>query len=486
VNPRALLIVLDSVGIGHAPDAAAYGDDGADTLGHLIDFDPSLPARLPTLWSLGLGNILGRDPVPSPGASFGRMREVSSGKDSTTGHWELSGVLLREPFGLFERFPPELVGAIEAEAGVSFIGNCPASGTQFIDDLGPEHVRTGRPILYTSADSVLQIAAHEGVIPVERLYDICRIARRHADAYRIGRVIARPFVGTPGEFTRTARRHDFSMKPPRTVLNAIAESDLPVKSIGKVFDLFAGEGITESHPTDSNADGMRQTAEVWARTDAGLVFTNLVDFDTVYGHRRDPAGYADALVEFDRWLAGFLPACRDDDLLILTAHHGNDPTVRGTDHTRERVPLLARHPGRSVDLGDRETFADVAATLAAFLAVPGGWPAAGTSFLGQIAGGAQDGQDPQNAQDAPAASAAARSNDEVPAHPTRRAPARGRHDRRAVAWREPEPPGRAAGRGDDRPRRAPADPGGLQQPGGPHDADRPPAGRAAGAAGPGP
>jgi phosphopentomutase len=405
------------------------------------------------------------------------MREVSSGKDSTTGHWELAGVVLREPFGLFERFPPQLVGPIEAEARVSFIGNCPASGTQIIDDLGPEHVRTGRPILYTSADSVLQIAAHEEVIPVDRLYEICRIARRHADPYRIGRVIARPFVGTPGHFTRTARRHDFSMKPPRTLLNAIAESGLPVKSIGKVFDLFAGEGVTESHPTESNADGMRQTAEVWAATDAGLVFTNLVDFDTVYGHRRDPAGYADALVEFDRWLAGFLPDCRDDDLLIITADHGNDPTFRGTDHTRERVPLLVRHAGRSVDLGDRATFADVAATLAEFLRVPGGWPAAGTSLLGQLAG----------APDAPAVAAAvARSNDEVPAHPTRRAPARGRDDRRAVAWREPEPPGRAAGRGDDRPRRAPADPGGLQQPGGPHDADRPPAGRAAGASGPGP
>jgi phosphopentomutase len=468
VSPRALLIVLDSVGLGHAPDAAAYGDEGADTLGHLIDFDPSLPARLPNLWSLGLGNILGRDPVPVPAASFGRMREVSRGKDSTTGHWELAGVVLREPFGLFERFPPELVRAIEAEAGVSFIGNCPASGTQIIDDLGPEHVRTGRPILYTSADSVLQIAAHEDVIPVQRLYEICRIARRHADPFRIGRVIARPFVGAPGAFTRTARRHDFSMKPPRTVLNAIAERGLPVKSIGKVFDLFAGEGITESHPTDSNADGMRQTAKVWATTDAGLVFTNLVDFDTVYGHRRDPAGYANALVEFDRWLAGFLPACRDDDLLILTADHGNDPTYRGTDHTRERVPLLVRHAGGSVDLADRATFADVAATLAEFLGIEDGWPAAGTSFLDEIATGG------------------ARSNDEVPAHPTRRAPARGRHDRRAVAWREPESPGRATGRGDGRARRAPADPGGLQQPGGSNPADRPPAGRAPRAAGPGP
>jgi phosphopentomutase len=380
VTPRALVIVLDSVGIAGAPDASAYGDSGADTLGHLLDFDPSLPKRLPTLWSLGLGHILGRDPVPSLRASYGRMREVSCGKDSTTGHWELAGVILGEPFGLFEQFPPELVGAIETEAAVRFIGNFPASGTQIIDDLGPEHVHTGRPILYTSADSVLQIAAHEDVIPVERLYEICRIARRHADAHRIGRVIARPFVGRAGEFTRTARRHDFSIKPPRTVLNAIVERALPVKSVGKIFDLFAGEGITESHPTDSNADGMHQTAKVWSQTDAGLVFTNLVDFDTVYGHRRDPAGYANALIEFDRWLARFLPACRDDDLLIITADHGNDPTFRGTDHTREHVPIVVFGPGFGAGTaGRRDTLSDIGETVAAHLGLAPGRH--GQSFL---------------------------------------------------------------------------------------------------------
>src|SRR5947209_3685248 len=278
---RAIVIVLDSVGIGKAPDADRYGDEGADTLGHLLDRFPDL--RLPTLWSLGLGKVIGRSPVVRPTASFGVMRERSAGKDSTTGHWELAGVPVDEPFGLFEHFPPELVADIERDAKVAFLGNFPASGTQIIEDLGADHVRTGRPILYTSADSVLQIAAHEEVIPLERLYEICRVARRHADAYRIGRVIARPFVGHPGHFARTAHRHDFSMLPPRTVLDAICQAGLPVKAVGKIADLFAGRGITESHPTVSNADGMARTAQVWSTTRQGLVFTNLVDFDAVFG-----------------------------------------------------------------------------------------------------------------------------------------------------------------------------------------------------------
>ena len=378
---RALLLILDSVGIGHAPDATAFGDDGADTLGHLIDRFPDLPANLPHLWSLGLGNILGRSPVPAPSASFGQMQEVSPGKDSTTGHWEIAGAVLRQPFGHFHSFPPELVQAIERDAGVTFLGNFPASGTQVIDDLGPEHLRTGRPILYTSADSVLQVAAHEGVIPVDRLYDICRVARRHADAYRIGRVIARPFVGSPtAGFTRTANRHDYSMRPPPTVLNAMVDAGLPVVGVGKTRDLFAGSGITESHPTRSNADGVSTTHRLWRTTRRGLLFTNLVDFDTEFGHRRDPAGYARALVDFDRWLGTFLPELRDADLFIITADHGNDPTYRGTDHTRECVPLLVRHRGRTADLGLRNTFADVAASLAAFFRLPEPWPA-GKSFI---------------------------------------------------------------------------------------------------------
>lgn len=361
---RALLIVLDSVGIGHAPDAAQYGDEGADTLGHLLEYDPSL--HLPALWSLGLGNILGRHPSEAPQASFGQMREQSAGKDSTTGHWELAGVIVHEPFAVFDRFPPQLVDAIEAEAGVRFVGNFPASGTEIIKDLGPEHLRSGRPILYTSADSVLQIAAHEEIIPIERLYEICRIARRHADAYQIGRVIARPFVGEPGAFVRTSRRHDFSMRPPPTVLNAIAESGFAVKAVGKTVDLFAGEGITEAHPTESNSDGMQKIETVWRQTTDGLVFANLVDFDAVFGHRRDPAGYANALREFDGWFSGFLPNCGQNDLLIVTADHGNDPTFKGTDHTREQVPLLMKFDGQAQDLGNRQTFADVAATLADF------------------------------------------------------------------------------------------------------------------------
>ncbi|HZW11074.1 MAG TPA: phosphopentomutase [Phycisphaerales bacterium] len=375
---RALLIVLDSVGVGAAPDAAAYGDEGADTLGHILDRFPDL--RLPCLWSLGLGHVVGRDPHPAPRASWGRMRERSVGKDSTTGHWELAGAALAEPLGLFDRFPPALVGAIEREAGVEFIGNRAASGTAIIDDLGPEHLRSGRLILYTSADSVLQVAAHEEVVPLERLYDICRIARRHADAYQIGRVIARPFVGKPGGFTRTAHRHDFSIRPPRTVLDAVAQAALPVKAIGKIADLFDVRGVTESHPTASNAEGLDVIEGVWRETDRGVVFANLVDFDTLYGHRRDAAGYAAALADFDAWLAGFLPHVKRDDLLIVTADHGNDPTFHGTDHTREEVPILLGHRGVAAPLGLRDTFADVAATLADFLRLPDA-PAGARSML---------------------------------------------------------------------------------------------------------
>lgn len=365
---RALLIVLDSVGIGSAPDADRYGDEGADTLGHLLRCVPEL--SLPTLGSLGLDAIVSRHTDQPPAASYGKMSERSAGKDSTTGHWELAGVILEKPFATFDRFPPQLVDAIQSEAGVEFIGNIPASGTQIIADLGAEHLRTGKPILYTSADSVLQIAAHEAIVPLERLYEICRIARQHADDWRIGRVIARPFIGQPGNFTRTAHRHDFSMRPPETVLDAIAEAGLPVKSIGKTSDLFAGQGITESHPTESNAEGMEQVERVWDQTRDGLVFANLVDFDTIYGHRRDAIGYARALIDFDRWLKTFLPRCEPDDLLIVTADHGNDPTFRGTDHTREQVPLIARFNGFKDALGCRETFADVAATLTDFFDLP--------------------------------------------------------------------------------------------------------------------
>ena len=379
---RSLLLVLDSVGCGHAPDAAAYGDDGANTLGHIFDAQPDL--MLPALFSLGLWKILTTDVLDyrSRGtvASFGRMRERSAGKDTTTGHWEIAGIVLDQAFATYPKFPPELVSAIERDAKLQFIGNYASSGTTILDELAAEHLKTGRPILYTSADSVIQIAAHESVIPPKRLYEICRIARRHADALRIGRVIARPFEGEPGAFRRTSRRHDFSMVPPPTVLNAIAETGLRVEGVGKISDIFADSGITHSTPTASNAEGMAVIDQLWADGQDGMIFANLVDFDMLYGHRRDVAGYTRALVEFDTWLAGFLPRCDEDDLVIITADHGNDPTWRGTDHTREEVPLMVVHRRASLPLGTRKSFADVAATLAAYFRLRHPWPA-GKSFL---------------------------------------------------------------------------------------------------------
>ncbi len=372
--PRALLLVLDSVGCGHAPDAAAYGDEGANTLGHILERRPS--THLPALKSLGLYQALslarGEAPCSPPlhGAA-GVLTERSSGKDTTTGHWELAGVVTENPFAVFGKFPDELVRAIEAEANVEFIGNYAASGTAILEQLGAEHVTTGKPILYTSADSVLQIAAHEKIIPIERLYEICRVARKHCDAWRIGRVIARPFAGQ-GEFQRTARRHDYSLIPPRTVLNALAEAGVPVLGVGKISDIFAASGISESFSTQSNANGMAVIDRLWAERSEGLIFANLVDFDMLFGHRRDLEGYAGALEEFDRWLAEFLPRISPDDLVIITADHGNDPSYRGSDHTRERVPIFL--PNSQGTLGVRETYADVAATLAGYFCLDP-WPA---------------------------------------------------------------------------------------------------------------
>jgi len=373
---RALLLVLDSVGCGHAPDAASYGDEGANTLGHLLEKRPQ--TKLPTLKSLGLYQALalarGETPCSLPlRGAVGVLTERSAGKDTTTGHWELAGAVIAEAFATFESFPPALVQAIETEAGVEFIGNCAASGTAILETLGAEHVATGRPILYTSADSVLQIAAHEDVIPLERLYELCRIARRHADAWRIGRVIARPFTGVAGNFQRTANRHDFSLVPPRTVLDALSDAGIPVIGVGKISDIFAGRGITESHPTKSNADGMAALDRLWNEKREGLVFANLVDFDMLFGHRRDVEGYAQALEIFDAWLADFLPRIEPGDLVLITADHGNDPTWRGTDHTRERVPIFKLTAAPEI-LGQRETYADVAATIAAHFDLPT-WPA---------------------------------------------------------------------------------------------------------------
>ena len=394
---RALVLVLDSVGIGDAPDAAAYGDAGANTLGHILEWMPEL--RLPNLCSLGLPEILdsaGRDSVdpkmdppsrldrvsPCQG-SYGRMQERSAGKDTTTGHWEIAGAILKEPFAVYERFPDDLVRAIERAAEIEFIGNYARSGTAILEELGSEHVRTGKPILYTSADSVLQIAAHEAVVPTERLYEICQVARAQADQYRIGRVIARPFTGEEGNFARTPRRHDFSMKPPRTILKAMSEEKIPVIGVGKIGDIFAGEGVTQSFPTIDNADGMRRIDATWDHLETGFVFANLVDFDMLHGHRRNVAGYGRALEEFDRWLGEFIPKVRTNDLVIITADHGNDPTYAGTDHTREQVPLFVMHRSAGQNLGTRSTFADVAATLGDYFNLKEDWPV-GTSILPEL------------------------------------------------------------------------------------------------------
>jgi phosphopentomutase len=381
---RALVVVLDSVGVGHAPDAGKYGDEGANTLGHIFDAIPDL--SLPNLARLGLNELIGRaDPKKKKryAASFGKMQERSAGKDTTTGHWELAGLVTKEPFSVFEKFPDALVRTIEEKAGVRFIGNYARSGTTVLQELGPEHLKTGRPILYTSADSVLQIAAHEAIVPIARLYQICEIARRESDAYRIGRVISRPFEGEPGTFRRTSRRHDYSMKPEPTVLTAIRDAGVAVRGVGKICDIFAGEGISESHPTESNRAGMEQVDSLWSKDDGGLIFANLVDFDMIYGHRRDVAGYARSLKEFDDWLGSFESKIERNDLVIITADHGNDPTFTGSDHTREQVPLLVLHNGESRNLGTRSTFADVAASLADYFQLPEPWHT-GISFLDTV------------------------------------------------------------------------------------------------------
>ncbi len=364
--PRALLLILDSVGCGAAPDAEKYGDQGADTLAHILAKCPQ--TQIPTLKKLGLAQLLGSS-EPNQ-ASFAILSPQSVGKDTTSGHWELAGAILERAFATFERFPAELVGEIETATGVRFIGNLAASGTEILEKLGAESVASGSPILYTSADSVLQIAAHETHFGLAKLLEICEITRQIADKWQIGRVIARPFVGENGVWTRTANRRDFSIAPPRTVLDALREHGIPTIGIGKISDIFAGRGLSQSHPTKSNAQGMETITARWKSGEQGLFFANLVDFDSLFGHRRDVSGYALALQTFDTWLAGFLPQIRPDDLVIITADHGNDPTFPGTDHTRENVPCLLIHQNRRENLGHRATFADVSATIAAFFEVP--------------------------------------------------------------------------------------------------------------------
>jgi phosphopentomutase len=359
---RAMVMVLDSVGCGKAPDAADYGDAGADTLGHLFERIPGF--ELPNLASLGLYQVMGlqRGADLLEGVSFARLTEQSAGKDTTTGHWELMGCALDEPFATFDAFPDDLVGELERRGNVRFLGNHAASGTEILVSLGEEHLRTGHPILYTSADSVLQIAAHEEVFGLERLWDLCKTARALLDerGVRIGRVIARPFLGrSAADFKRTGNRHDYSLMPGETVLNRLQAKGVQTIGVGKISDIFAGSGISESHPTKSNADGMATVDRLWAekREHPHFIFVNLVDFDSLYGHRRDPEGYADCLREFDAWLGTFLPKVEFEDLIILTADHGNDPYHPGTDHTREQVPALAL--GANPPLADG-VFADVA------------------------------------------------------------------------------------------------------------------------------
>jgi phosphopentomutase len=383
--------VLDSVGIGELEDAASYGDQGSNTLGHIA---ARVPLKIPTLRSLGLSRLVDLGPfhfaMDDESARFsatGRMKEASPGKDSVTGHWEMMGVVLDRAFPVFPRgFPRDLISAFERRIGRATLGNIAASGTEIIDRFGDEHIKTGKPIVYTSADSVFQIAAHEAVIPVEELYAICRIAFELAvDGLGLGRVIARPFIGAPGSFTRTSNRHDFAMKPTsETVLDRLSASGVQVTAVGKIHDLFAGQGITRSIHTSSDDEGMNVVAnEVEAGTE-GLVFANLVDFDTLYGHRNDVEGYAANLERFDVRLAELVAKLKHDDLLVVTADHGNDPTTPSTDHSREHVPILAvsRRIAAHVDLGTRGTFADLGQTIGENFGV--GAMSKGASFLSRL------------------------------------------------------------------------------------------------------
>jgi phosphopentomutase len=384
---RAIVIVMDSVGIGELPDASAYGDQGSDTLGHIA---ARVPLAVPVLRSLGLGRVAaigGARTAPARGG-YGRMAEASAGKDSVTGHWEMMGVVLDRPFPVFPNgFAADILAEFSRQTGRGVLGNKTASGTQIIDELGVEHMRSGALIVYTSADSVFQIAAHEEIVPVPELYRACEMAYRLVgEGLGVGRVIARPFVGSPGHFTRTSNRHDYALPPSgETVLDRLSAASIPVVAIGKIADLFAGRGIGRAIHTVSDDDGMTRLAEELRSLDRGLIFTNLVDFDSQFGHRNDTAGYAANLERFDARLSQTLSALRDDDLLIVTADHGNDPTTASTDHAREYVPLLVAgpHVRADVDLGTRRTFADLGQTIADLF--DAGRMAHGTGFLKEVA-----------------------------------------------------------------------------------------------------
>ncbi|GAA4849241.1 phosphopentomutase [Paenibacillus vulneris] len=383
---RIHLIVLDSVGIGEAPDAAQFDDFDVDTLGHIARERNGL--KMPNMAKLGLSNIRQIEGVPAaekPLAYFTKMQEASKGKDTMTGHWEIMGLYIDTPFRVFpDGFPQELISRIEERTGRKVIGNKPASGTEIIAELGEEHMKTGALIIYTSADSVLQIAAHEEIVPLKELYEICEFCREITldDPYMLGRIIARPFVGEPGHFTRTANRHDYALKPfGKTTMNTLKEAGYDVIALGKISDIYDGEGVTKAIRTTSNMDGVDKLIATMDEPFTGLSFVNLVDFDALFGHRRDPQGYGQALEEFDARLPEIFAKMTNDDLLIITADHGNDPTYRGTDHTREYVPLLVYSPrftqgGRELPL--RKTFADIAATVAENFGVA--QPEHGTSF----------------------------------------------------------------------------------------------------------
>ena len=384
---RIFLIILDSFGIGELPDAPAFGDFGVNTLRSCAE---SGKLNIPNLIAAGLGNIDSVDCLPktdTPMGAYGRLAEKSMGKDTTIGHWEIAGILSPEPLPTYpEGFPEEILEPFRAATGRGVLANAPWSGTAVIDAYGKQHMETGDLIVYTSADSVFQIAAHEDIVPPEQLYDYCRIARKLLHGkHGVGRVIARPFIGQPGSFTRTANRHDFSLEPPAdTLLDLLRAKNLDTIGVGKINDIFAGQGVSEYVYNKSNAHGMEHTMSYVNRNFHGLCFVNLVDFDSQYGHRRDPAGYAQALNEFDAWLPGFLEKLGEEDLLIISADHGCDPGYTATtDHTREYVPLLVLGPKvKPGNLGTGETFADIAATVADLLGADA--PAAGTSFRNQI------------------------------------------------------------------------------------------------------
>lgn len=398
---RVIVLVLDSVGVGEAHDAALYGDAGANTLRHIARAAGEL--SLPYLGSLGLGHMVslpGVPPEPYPRGCWRVLQPAAPGKDTTTGHWELAGLILDRPFPLYPRgFPPDIIAALERVAGRKVLGNRTASGTEIIHELGPEHLDTGRIIVYTSADSVFQVAAHEEVVPLEELYRICRYAREILQGeHGVARVIARPFSGTPGAFRRTGGRKDFSLSPPgKTVLDSLRQQGLGVTGVGKIGDIFAGQGLDRSLPTSGNQDGMRQVLQVLEEEKGGgLVLVNLVDFDTEYGHRNDVRGYAAALEECDAWLPQLERALLPHDVVLLTADHGCDPTFPGTDHTRERVPLLAFGPGvrPGQALGTGATLADVAATVSGILQVP--WSGPGASQAGALLGQQVRSQNPKS------------------------------------------------------------------------------------------